>query len=95
MGESLLFSEFLKLIVVAEQISGVTVCGPLPPTTFSGILNLTNIFFKLLTTQMAVLWQSSSILNDSEYKSVTNRYVWPPYSNRSVPTTCYSDPGMS
>ena len=46
-----LAASLLKLMVVAEPMS---VCGPLSLKTFCGILNLANIFFKLLMTQVAV-----------------------------------------
>ena len=66
MGKSPLFSEFVELIVVQNKFLVLLYCGQLSLTTVSGIPNVANIFFKLLTIQMAVFRRSSSISNDIE-----------------------------
>ena len=66
MGKSPLLSEFLELMVVAEQISGVAVLRSVVADNFLWDSKPLKYFLEVVDTQMAVFLRSSSISKNFE-----------------------------
>ena len=81
MVKSPLFSKFLELI--PEQMSDASVLRSVVADKFLWDSKLRKYFLQVVDDTLVVFWRSKVYFKVLRKKAVTNRYVWPPYLNRS------------